>query len=93
VTHTLAIEALGYLAAALTTFAFAPQAWRTWRTRQARDLSLAMLVTQGSGTALWLIYALATGAAPLALANGLTCALVAALTVMKLADRSAPGAA
>jgi MtN3 and saliva related transmembrane protein len=84
------IEALGYAAAVLTTFAFAPQVWRTWRTRRARDLSLTMLLTQGCGNALWLGYALAIGAAPLALANGMTFTLVAALSAMKLADRSAP---
>jgi hypothetical protein len=49
-----------------------------------------MLLTQGCGNALWLGYALAIGAAPLALANGMTFTLVAALSAMKLADRSAP---
>ncbi len=81
------IDTLGYFAAALTTAAFAPQVWRTWRSRSARDLSLTMLLAQSGGNALWLVYAVAAGAAPLALANGLTFILVSALVVMKLADR------
>ncbi|SEA36221.1 SemiSWEET family sugar transporter [Rubrimonas cliftonensis] len=84
-----AIDIVGYLAAALTTAAFAPQVWRTWRSGSARDLSLAMLLAQSSGNALWLAYALGAGAAPLALANGFTFMLVAALVAMKLADRPA----
>ena len=85
---SLAIDALGYAAAVLTTVAFLPQVLRSLRTRSVRDLSLVMLLTQGTGNALWLAYALATATVPLALANGLTFALVAVLAGMKL--REAP---
>ena len=86
---SLAIEALGYAAAVLTTVAFLPQVVRSLRSRSVRDLSLAMLLTQGTGNALWLGYALATAAVPLALANALTFALVAILAAMKLRERPA----
>lgn len=86
---SLAVEALGYAAAVLTTVAFLPQLVRAWRSRSVRDLSLTMLLTQGSGNALWFGYALATAAVPLALANALTFSLVAVLAAMKLRERPA----
>ena len=81
------IEAVGYGAAVLTTVAFLPQVLRSLRTRSVRDLSLVMLLTQGSGNALWFAYAVATETVPLAAANGLTFGLVAVLAVMKLGER------
>jgi MtN3 and saliva related transmembrane protein len=78
-----AVEILGGAAAVLTTGAFAPQVWRSWRTRSVRDLSGAMLLAMGLGNVLWLVYALAKGAAPLAAANAATFAMIAALGVLK----------
>jgi MtN3 and saliva related transmembrane protein len=77
------VELVGAVAAALTTGAFAPQVWRSWRTRSVRDLSGAMLVAMGAGNLLWLVYALAKGAAPLAAANAATFAMIAALGLLK----------
>ncbi len=85
------VETIGYVAAALTTAAFAPQVWRTWITRSAGDLSLATLLAQGTGNAAWFVYALLNGDMPLTLANGFTFLLMAALVAMKFADmRRAP---
>lgn len=84
-----AVELLGYLAAVMTTAAFAPQVWRTWATGSARDLSLSMLLAQGVGNFLWFLYAALLGVVPLAGANALTFLLVAALLAMKLRDRAA----
>lgn len=83
----LSVELIGYVAAVLTTAAFAPQVFHTWRTRSARDLSMGMLLAQSTGNLLWLTYAIGSGAVPLALANGFTFLLVAALVAMKAADR------
>lgn len=83
----LAIEFVGYAAAALTTAAFAPQVWRTWRTRRAQDLSLAMLALMSGGNALWALYGVGVGAWPLVAANVATLALVLMLLAMKLAGR------
>jgi MtN3 and saliva related transmembrane protein len=81
------VELVGYGAAVLTTVAFLPQVLRAWRTRSVRDLSLVMLLTQGSGNALWFGYAMATLSVPLAAANALTFLLVAILAAMKLRER------
>jgi MtN3 and saliva related transmembrane protein len=34
------VDLIGWLATTFTTVAFAPQVWRAWKTRSARDLSL-----------------------------------------------------
>ena len=39
------IQAVGFLAGALTTIAFIPQVARTWRTRSTGDLSLPMSIS------------------------------------------------
>jgi MtN3 and saliva related transmembrane protein len=85
-----AIDLVGYAAALLTTAAFAPQVFKSFRTGSVRDLSGAMLAAQGSGNLLWLAYGVATDSAPLAAANALTFALVAALGALKLRERRAP---
>jgi len=36
------IEAIGYTAAVLTTAAFVPQAWHTWKTRDVAGISRTM---------------------------------------------------
>jgi MtN3 and saliva related transmembrane protein len=81
---TLFIEALGYLAAALTTLSFAPQAWLTFRTRDVSGISLGMYGAMVSGVALWLVYGVLIGSWPLVVANTVTLTLAGAILVMKL---------
>lgn len=86
-----AIDLVGYAAAALTTLSWVPQLRRTWRTRSASDLSTGMLAAFTTGVALWLVYGLAVGAAPVIVANVVTLALSLALMAMKVAfDRRRP---
>ncbi|MFH0901804.1 MAG: SemiSWEET transporter [Pseudomonadota bacterium] len=75
---------LGLVAGALTTASFLPQVVRTLRTRSARDISLAMFVLFSAGVALWLVYGILLGAAPIIAANGVTLALALAILAMKL---------
>ena len=83
-------ELLGYLAAALTTASFVPQAWLTFRTGDVRGISLGMYSTFTVGVALWLGYGLALGAWPIVIANAITLALAASILAMKLlGDRTA----
>ncbi|MCC6920821.1 MAG: SemiSWEET transporter [Alphaproteobacteria bacterium] len=76
-------ELIGLIAAALTTGAFVPQAWRTWRTRSAADFSTGWVVLFGTGVALWLGYGLVLGSVPLIASNTVTLALVAAIAWVK----------
>lgn len=77
-------DMLGYVAATLTTAAFVPQAWRTFRTKDVSGISLRMYSVFTAGVAVWLAYGLALKEVPMILANGLTLVLACAVLVMKL---------
>lgn len=79
------VKVLGFLAAFLTTAAFVPQVWTSWRTRDTRSISLGMFCTMTVGVLLWLVYGLLIGDAPLVAANG--CAFILSLTVLILKIR------
>lgn len=80
-------DAIGYVAAFLTTASFVPQAWLTLRTRDVSGISLGMYSVFTTGVALWLLYGWLTGAWPVVLANAVTLALAAFILVMKLRFR------
>ncbi len=85
------ITALGFVAGTLTTLSFLPQVHKAWRTRRCDDLSMSMLLTFGSGVALWMIYGLYLRAAPIILANVVTLTLILALIALKLRYTSDAG--
>lgn len=80
---TIGIDTIGYAAATLTTIAFVPQAWHTWKTRDVSGVSFLMYAVFTLGIALWLTYGALLRAWPLVLANALTLALAVAILVMK----------
>ncbi|TWJ26414.1 SemiSWEET family sugar transporter [Geobacter argillaceus] len=69
---------IGLVAGALTSFAAVPQVLRTWRTRQARDLSIWQPVILTVGMFLWLAYGMLLKDLPLIVANlfSIVCYLV-----------------
>lgn len=75
---------VGYCAATLTTSAFVPQVWLTWRTKDVSGISLGMYSVFTLGVALWLLYGLSLGAWPVTIANMVTLALAVSILVMKL---------
>ena len=79
------IDAIGYLAATLTTASFVPQAWLTFRTRNVSGISLAMYSAFTLGIALWLAYGVLIRAWPIVIANVVTFVLAAGILTMKLA--------
>ncbi len=78
------IEWVGFLAAALTTLSFVPQAWLTFKTRDVSGISLGMYSAFTLGVALWLVYGFALGAWPLIVANSVTLSLALAILVMRV---------
>ncbi|OKO84151.1 SemiSWEET transporter [Bradyrhizobium sp. AS23.2] len=80
----LAIKLLGFAAATCTTVAYAPQFIKVWKTRSARDISLGMFLVMVLGLALWLVYGLLSGDAPLVAANAVTMLLAGGILFMKL---------
>lgn len=78
------ITALGFLAAALTTITFLPQAIKTIKTKQTKDLSLGLLIIQSSGNFIWIVYGLLILNSPLIVANILTFTLVFIILILKI---------
>lgn len=78
------IKLIGFAAATCTTVAYAPQALKVWKTRSTGDISLGMFLVMVLGLALWLIYGLLSGDAPLVAANAITIVLAGVILVMKL---------
>jgi lactoylglutathione lyase len=69
------IKIIGFIAAILTTGAFVPQAWKTWKTKSTEDLSPIMFILFCLGIFLWLLYGLAKNDLPMILANSVTICL------------------
>ncbi|GAO37747.1 hypothetical protein SCT_3183 [Sulfuricella sp. T08] len=80
-------ELIGYPAAILTTVAFVPQAWKSWRTRDLSGISLPMYALFTLGVAFWLAYGLLIGSTPIIIGNGITLALAAVVLWLKLNER------
>jgi MtN3 and saliva related transmembrane protein len=79
-----ATEAVGAIAAVLTTASFVPQAVRLLVRKETRAISLTMYLVFGIGVALWLVYGVAIGRWPIIAANAITLALVCAIIAAKL---------
>ena len=80
-------DLIGAFAATLTTIAFIPQAWLTWKTRRTDGISLGMYSIFTTGVALWLLYGYVIGAWPVIVANALTLALALFILGMKIRFR------
>ena len=75
---------IGTLAAMLTTIAFIPQAWMTWKSKRTEGISLGMYSIFTIGVAMWLLYGVLIGAWSVIIANAFTLALALFILVMKL---------
>jgi MtN3 and saliva related transmembrane protein len=77
-------QLIGLAAGTLTTIAFVPQVVKTYQSKSAKDLSLAMFLIFCTGIVLWLIYGIAINDLPVIIANSLTLALSSLLLIFKL---------
>ncbi|MDO5978456.1 SemiSWEET family sugar transporter [Flavivirga spongiicola] len=74
------IEIIGFIAAILTTAAFLPQVYKTWKTKDVSSLSLPMLLIFFIGVFSWLIYGFLKNSPPIIFANSIT--IVSAFLLM-----------
>ena len=79
-------DTVGYLAAALTTASFVPQALLTLRTRDVSGISLAMYSAFTVGICLWLVYGLLLGEWPIVAANAVTLLLASVILGTKIIE-------
>jgi MtN3 and saliva related transmembrane protein len=77
-------ETIGYSAAFLTTAAFLPQAYKSWRTRDLSGISLPMYALFTFGVAIWLVYGVLIASAPVIAANAITLLLSSTVLLLKI---------
>ena len=75
---------LGFLAGFLTTAAFFPQVWKTWKSKSATDLSLGMFIVFSLGVFCWLAYGIMISQTPIIIWKAITLILALVILLMKL---------
>lgn len=78
------MESIGYLAALLTSIAFAPQAIKTIKTKSTESISLGTYLIFATGVFFWFVYGLIKTDWPIILANSVTLFFTSIILVMKL---------
>jgi len=76
------IEGIGLLAAALTTYSFLPQVYKTWYTKDVSAFSLTTFTFFFIGIVCWLIYGIYKESLSMILANAIT--MVSSLIILIL---------
>jgi MtN3 and saliva related transmembrane protein len=74
---------IGLMAAVLTTAAFVPQVYKTWKSKSADSLSLTMYIVFFTGVILWLIYGIQINSLSIIIANSVTSILTLLLIIFK----------
>lgn len=77
-------EIIGLIAAVLTTSAYIPQAYKTWKTKSAGNISLTMYLAMFVGILLWLVYGIHLNSLAMILANSVTSILTLIIIGFKL---------
>lgn len=80
-------DLVGYFSAFLTTVAFIPQAYHSWKTRDLSGVSLPMYSIFSAGVAGWLVYGLMISSWPIVIANIITFLLSCVVLWLKLKHR------
>ena len=78
------IDLFGFCAALLTTIAFLPQLYKTWKTKSADDVSLFMLILFITGLICWIIYGLKINSVPIVVANIITFLFNFSILILKI---------
>ena len=77
-------EIIGLVAAVLTTSAYVPQVYKTWKSKSAGNISLTMYVAMFIGIILWLVYGIHLKSIAMIVANSVTVILTLVILVFKL---------
>ena len=78
------INSIGYVAAFLTTVAFVPQVFKTWKSKHTKDISLLMYTAFCVVIFLWLAYGFLIASKPIIYANVFTLILAFVILALKL---------
>ena len=78
------VEVIGVLAALCTTIAYAPQAYKIFKEKSAKEVSLSMYLILLLGLILWLTYGFLIDSFAIKLANTITMVLALSIIYFKL---------
>jgi MtN3 and saliva related transmembrane protein len=78
------VKYLGYFAGTLTVVSFIPQVYKTWKTKETKDLSFGAFALLVTACSLWAIYGIIIKDWPVILTNVGMVLLVGAIGVAKL---------
>ncbi|MEN8123909.1 MAG: SemiSWEET transporter [Bacteroidota bacterium] len=78
------IEIIGIIAAVLTTFGFAPQVIKSYKTKNVEGVSLTMYLVMFFGLIFWLIYGFLIDSFAIKLANIVSGILVFTLILLRI---------
>lgn len=78
------IEIIGLIAAFLTTSAFVPQAFKIFKTKEVKDVSLTMYIAMFVGICLWFYYGYYLNAISIMLANLVSGIVVISIIFFKM---------
>ena len=81
-------DLMGFIAATLTTLAFVPQAWQSYKTRDLSGISLPMYGLFSLGVAFWLGYGVMMMSWPIIIANSITLLLALLVLTLKLMSKN-----
>ncbi len=78
------IALIGFIAGACTIISFLPQVIKTVKTRETKDISLAMYIVLAAGLLMWLVYGVLTNNLPIILANSVSFILAVIILILKI---------
>lgn len=81
------VTLLGLTAGTLTTLAYLPQLFKTWKSKSADDISWIMLITLCIGIVLWLVYGTYVHDVPVIAANLTTLFFTSLILTLKIRYR------
>ena len=78
------VDILGYVAGLITAFTFLPQVVKTWKTKSAKDVALAMFVIAFTNQVLWLIFGALRADQVIIITNAVMLCMTTVMIVLKL---------
>lgn len=78
---------IGIIGAILSSVSFLPQVVQIWKTKSAKDLSMATIVLLASNGTSWLVYGLLKDAIPLVITNAIVLFMLLLIIVLKIKYR------
>lgn len=78
------VDILGYVAGLITAFTFLPQVLKTWKTKSAKDVSLAMFVIALSNQVLWLAFGILREDPVIIVTNAVMLVMTSIMIALKL---------